>query len=127
MAEAFWRARFGADAQALSCGVRPAGFPDGFMIRVMAEVGVDLGAFECRDLDDARAAPVELVVSLAEAAREPARAFAEACGAAFEDWPVADPTQETGPREARLAAYRDARDAVAARIAAYASAAPGES
>ena len=74
-----------------------------------------------------RAAPVELVVSLAEPAREPARALAESCGAAFEDWPVADPTREQGSREARLEAYRAARDAVAARIATYASAAGGES
>ena len=37
--------------------------------------------------------------------------------AEIEYWPTFDPTQSEGSREARLAAYREVRDALARRIA----------
>ncbi|MCC5996836.1 MAG: low molecular weight phosphatase family protein [Oceanicaulis sp.] len=116
MAERLWRRRFGADARAVSCGVEPAAWPDGFMIAVMSELNEDLSGFECRDLESAADAPVELVVCLAHEAERAAADFAGRRGAAYEFWPVADPARIEGVRERRLDAYRAARDAIAGRI-----------
>ena len=82
MAEGFWKARFGSDCLARSCGVEPAAWPDGFMINVMGESGVDLSNFECRDLADTADDPVELVVCLAQDADPAASAFAAGLAAA---------------------------------------------
>jgi len=115
MAEALWRARFGEGA--LSCGVAPAAWPDGFMIAVMSELGADLADFECRGLDALEDFCPARVISVAVEADAQARALADRCGVPFEAWPVDDPTLEQGGREARLDAYRAARDAIQARIA----------
>jgi protein-tyrosine-phosphatase len=119
MAEGLWRLRFGAQAPAVSCGVAPAAWPDGFMISVIEEKGADMSAFECRDLAQAADDPVELVVCLAEEVSDEAAGFAERRDADYELWPVKDPTTVSGGRESRLEAYRAARDAIEARIARY--------
>ena len=119
MAEALWRLKSGSRAPAVSCGLSPAAWPDGFMIAVMAEKGVDLSGFECRDLAEAGDDPAELVVCLAREAGAQAAAFAERRDADYVLWPVTDPTTVAGGREARLQAYRGARDDIEARIARY--------
>ncbi|MFW6413177.1 MAG: low molecular weight phosphatase family protein [Oceanicaulis sp.] len=116
MAEALWKRRFGAGARAASCGIEPASLPDGHMIAVMNEIGVDLSGFECRDLDDAAENPADLVVCLAADLDGEAREFAKARGAGYALWPVDDPTLANGDRFTRLAAYRAARDTIGERI-----------
>jgi protein-tyrosine-phosphatase len=119
MAEALWRLRFGPSASVVSCGVAPAAWPDGFMIAVMEEKGADLSGFECQELEAAADLPVELVVCLAEEVDASASVFAERRGAAYQLWPMADPSQAKGAREARLEAYRTVRNAIEARVADY--------
>lgn len=121
MGEALWRKRFGDKAQAVSCGVEPAAFPDGYMIAVMAETGADLSRFECRDLNDVSPGPGSLVVCLAEEACDEARRLAERTGARAEDWVLPDPTEAPGGRDAKLDAYRAVRDRLAERIEIFAS------
>lgn len=120
MAEGLWRLRFGPGADVVSCGVQPAAWPDGFMISVMAEKGVDLASFECRALEEAADDPVQLVVCLAEEASAAAAGFAERRDAEYHLWPMPDPAAISGGREARLQAYREARDAIDAHISRYA-------
>ncbi len=117
MAEALWRRRFGGARPAVSCGVEPAAWPDGFMIAVMAEDGVDMEAFECRGLEAVKGLAPALVVSMAPEADAPAKRLAQTSGARFEAWPLSDPALERGGRESKLAAYRAVRDEIAARIA----------
>lgn len=120
MAEALWRARFGARARAVSCGVSPASLPDGHMIAVMDEKGLDLSDHECRDMDDVAGEPADLVVCLSADVEDEARAFAKARGAAFALWPMVDPTLAGGrDRHLMLASYRAVRDAIEARILAF--------
>ncbi len=119
MAEALWRLRFGEHAPVCSAGVRPAAYPDGFMIEVMREKGVDLEAFECRDMEATADNPVELVVCLADEAAQDAEAFADRRGARFERWPAPDPALgQDRDRARQLAAYRATREAIEARIRA---------
>ena len=120
MAEALWRRRFGPGAQAVSCGVDPAAFPDGFMIAVMAEIGADLSRFECRGLGDVAPGPDTAVIALAAEAAAPARALAESAGSRFLDWAQPDPAAVEGKREQRLDAYRGVRDALIAKIEGFA-------
>lgn len=118
MAEALWRLHFGAKARAVSCGVAPASLPDGHMITVMGEKGVDLSNHECRDMDDVAGEPADLVVCLSQDVDAAARAFAESRDAAYALWPVAEPT---GGRDRflTLAAHRAVRDAIDSRILAF--------
>ncbi|MEQ8405731.1 MAG: low molecular weight phosphatase family protein [Oceanicaulis sp.] len=118
MAEALWRSRYGAKARAVSCGVAPASLPDGHMIAVMGEKGLDLSDYECRDMDDVAGEPADLVVCLSDDVDAEAREFAAGRGAAYALWPVEEPA--TGrDRFLTLAAYRAARDAIEARILAF--------
>ena len=115
MAEALWCRTFG-EHSASSYGLEPAGLPDGFMITVMAELGLDLSNFECRDMADAKAVPISHVICLADVVFDQAQAFAEAHKAKLVSWPIADPTLVSGDRETKLSAYREARDAIARLI-----------
>lgn len=120
MAEALWRKRFGERARVVSCGVAPASLPDGHMIAVMGEKGLDLSTHECRDMDDVAGEPADLVVCLSGDVEKEARAFAKARGARFAAWPVDDPVAAGGrDRFLVFAAYRAARDGIEARILAF--------
>ena len=119
MAEALWRARFGREADAASCGAAPASLPDGFMIAVMEEKGADLSEYECRSMTDVAEQPADLVVCLSAEVDGAARRFADERGAGYALWPIEDPTLAAGDRFVRLAAYRAARDAIEARIMAF--------
>jgi protein-tyrosine-phosphatase len=120
MAEALWRARFGADAKAQSCGIEPASCADGFMIAVMREEGADLSSFEPQGLEAIAADPETLVICLAPEADAAAKALAKSAKARVEHWHLADPAEIEGSREARLDAYRAIRDALKFRINAVA-------
>ncbi len=119
MAEALWRAAFGPGAEAASCGVEPAGYADGFMVAVMEEAGFDLSDYEPRDMHAMETISADLVVCLAPEAHEAAARIAADHGAALQLWPAPDPAETRGGREAKLAAYRQAREAIAARIAQF--------
>lgn len=119
MAAALWRQHFGDAAQARSCGVIPAAFADGFMVAVMAELGCDLENVTPMALSGVNDPPAALVVSLSTAADRLARQYAADKSAEFQAWPIADPSETGGTREQRLAAYRQTRDAINARIASW--------
>ena len=116
MAEALWNA--GGPDEAISCGIAPAGFPDGHMISVMDELGLDLSEFECKGVDAVSGAPSHVICLTRDIAAS-ARAFADQHGAQFHLWPIPDPALAGGVREARLEAYRAAREAIRAHIAAF--------
>lgn len=119
MAEALWARRFGAGT-ATSCGIDPAGYPDGFMVNVMSEAGIDLSRFECRTLDEVAEAPCDLVICLAAEAEAAAKELASARSAQYQRWQVSDPAMQEGHHGERLEAFRISRDAIAARIDRFA-------
>lgn len=119
MGEALWRKRFGDDVSARSCGVIPAAFADPFMVAVMLEEGVDLEDFSPIALNGVGEPAADIVVSLSTAADRTARDYAARTGAEFQAWPIPDPSETGGNRDMRLAAYRETRDAIAARIAQW--------
>jgi protein-tyrosine-phosphatase len=90
---------------------------DPFVDAVMAELGCDLAGHRPKTFDDLEDNSFDLVVSLTPEAQHHAVELARSRAADIEYWPTFDPTLIDGSREARLAAYREVRDALARRIA----------
>jgi len=110
-----------------SCGVRrdrtgaedaeiATGDIDPFAAEVMAEIGCELSEHQAKTFDDLEDESFDLVVSLTPEAQHRAVELARGRATHIEYWPTFDPTLIEGAREARLAAYRQVRDALAARI-----------
>ena len=89
---------------------------DPFVEAVMAELGCDLTGHRPKTFGDLEASSFDLVVSLTPEAQHGAVELARGRAAETEYWPTVDPTLVDGSREARLAAYREVRDALARRI-----------
>jgi len=91
---------------------------------VMNEVGVDLTRHQSCDLEHRPLSDFDLVVSLSS---EAAAAFdPPPTGILVEHWEIDDPTETEGNRDARLAAYREVRNALEKKIAERFSAEQGK-
>jgi protein-tyrosine-phosphatase len=84
---------------------------------VMAEVGCDLTSYRVKTFDQLQDESFDLVISLTPEAQHRAVEMARGRAAEIEYWPIHDPTLTEGSRQARLDAYRLARDSLAQRIA----------
>lgn len=98
-----------------SAGVRP-GEPDPFAIAVMEEMGIDISAHEPVSIDGLHDLSFDLIVTLAPEAQHKALELAHSYAIEVEYWPTPDPTLASGAREQILAAYRDVRDRLFAKI-----------
>jgi len=124
MAEALLRRFAGDRIYVASCGLRlragGQGAPDSdidpFVHAVMAEIGCDLAEHHAKTFDQLDDSSFDLVVSLTPEAQHRAVEMSRGRAAELEFWPIFDPTLAEGSREARLAAYREVRDALADRI-----------
>ena len=126
MAEALLKRMVGDRVFVDSCGLKhPAGVDDDdhaglkidpFAEVVMAEVGCDLSGHRAKTFDELEDASFDLVISLTPESQHRAVELARGRAAEIEYWPTFDPTLVEGSREARLAAYREVRDALAERI-----------
>jgi protein-tyrosine-phosphatase len=131
MAEALLKRLVGDEIYVDSCGLKypPLG-PDGeggvdpFVEAVMAEIGCDLARHRAKTFDDLQDSSFDLVISLTPQSQHRAVEMTRGRAAEIEYWPIHDPTLAERSREARLGAYRQVRDALAARIAARFGEAP---
>jgi arsenate reductase (thioredoxin) len=128
MAEALARRRFGDAVRVQSAGSEPSRV-NPYALRALAEVGVDTGALYSKHVDTIDPASVDLVITLCAEERCPVF-LGEARRLS---WAMPDPDRkdEALDDDARLAHFRVARDAIAARLDALwaaraAGAAPGE-
>jgi protein-tyrosine-phosphatase len=90
---------------------------DPFVEVVMAELGCDVTHHRPKTFSDLEDSSFDLVISLTPEAQHRSVELARGRATDIEYWPTQDPTLSDGSREARLAAYREVRDALAARIA----------
>ncbi len=90
---------------------------DPFVEVVMSELGCDVARHRPKTFSDLEDSSFDLVVSLTPEAQHRSVELARGRAADIEYWPTQDPTLTDGSREARLAAYRAVRDALATRIA----------
>lgn len=119
MAEALMKRALGDRVYVDSCGLKrdEADGADPFVEAVMAELSVDLASHQPKTFDDLEDSSFDLVISLTPESQHRAVEMTRGRAAEIEYWPTFDPTLVEGSREARLAAYREVRDALAAHIA----------
>lgn len=99
-----------------SAGVR-VGERDPFVDAVLAEEGLSLNDRQPRTMEELEDGYFDLIVTLAPEAHHAALELTRSMAVDVEYWPTADPTTVTGTREQILAAYRDVRERLKARIA----------
>jgi protein-tyrosine-phosphatase len=123
MAEGLMKRLYGARVFVDSVGLRAhtgawdAGEDiDPFTVSVMDELGVDLTGHRPKTFDDLEDQSFDLVISLTPEAHHRAIEMTRGRAIDAEYWPTFDPTLAGGAREQVLAAYRDVRDTLEARL-----------
>ncbi len=89
---------------------------DPFAVQVMDEIGIDIARHRSKTFDDLEDESYDLVISLSPEAQHKAVEMTRvmACDVVF--WNTFDPTIVEASRDIRLAAYRQVRDQLMARI-----------
>ena len=116
MAEAFLARVPGI--QAASAGTHPAGVHP-LTVRVLAEVGLDWSGARSKSIMEMLDGDWDLVLTVCDDAREACPVVPGAKRTAHEGFP--DPAAGQGTNGDRLAAFRAARDGIAARMAVLAA------
>jgi protein-tyrosine-phosphatase len=115
MAEAYLKHIHGTRIYVDSVGVRSREV-DGFAIAVMDEVGLDISKHRTKTFDELEDTSFDLVITLSPEAQHRAVELTRTMAVEIEFWNTLDPTVVDGDRETRLAAYRQVRDGLFARI-----------
>ena len=121
MAEGLLKHHAGQSIYVQSAGVRNDLEIDGFAIAVCRELGVELSRHRVRSMDEMidwgdDLESYDLIVALSPASQRRALEFTRFAALDVEYWPIIDPTGLGESREAKLDAYRQARDQILARI-----------
>jgi protein-tyrosine-phosphatase len=121
MAEGIMKKFYGADTYVQSVGVRDDREIDGFAIAVCQEMDVELSRHRTRSFDEMQQwgddlSSFDLVVALSPASQRRALDLTRYFSLQVEYWPILDPSGLGETREARLAAYRQSRDQIIARL-----------
>jgi protein-tyrosine-phosphatase len=127
IAAALFKQMFGKTIYVGSAGVQK-GEPDPFVAAVMAEIGIDIDRHKpmtFEELDELEGLNFDLIVTLSPPAHHKALELTRTIAADVEYWPTVDPTAAEGNREQKLAAYREVRDQLMARIRERFGQAPG--
>jgi protein-tyrosine-phosphatase len=111
LAEKLFPGRFYTASAGVAAGER-----DPFVDAVLAEVGLDLGPHRPRVLEDLEDFNFDLAVTLSPEAHHRTLELTRTQALDVEYWPTPDPTLATGSRAQILAAYRDLRERLAARL-----------
>jgi protein-tyrosine-phosphatase len=121
MAEGLMKKFYGHRAYVQSAGVKSEMEIDGFAIAVCAEMGVELERHRVRSFDEMQEwgddiSGFDLIVALSPASQRRALDLTRHFHLDVEYWPILDPTGLGETREAKLAAYRQARDQIVGRM-----------
>nr|WP_319249577.1 low molecular weight phosphatase family protein [uncultured Celeribacter sp.] len=123
MAEGLMKKFYGTRVYVQSAGVHSDLDVDGFAVAVCAEIGVELHRHQARSFDDMKEwgddiSSYDLVVALSPASQRQALELTRFYHLEVEYWPIMDPTGIGESREAKLDAYRQARDQIETRMTA---------
>lgn len=121
MAEAIMKKFYGMGTYVQSVGVRNDMEIDGFCIAVCQEMDVELARHQSKSFDDLQGwgddlGSYDLVIALSPASQRRALDLTRYYHLDVEYWPIMDPTGLGETREAKLDAYRKARDQIIARL-----------
>ncbi|HET6381735.1 MAG TPA: arsenate reductase ArsC [candidate division Zixibacteria bacterium] len=116
MAEALLRAQAGDRFEVHSAGtIATAVRPEA--IEAMAELGVDIGQAQSKTLDRYLGRSIDWLITVCDQAREACPVLPGVANQLH--WSIPDPSAVTGDHRTRMAAFRAARDDLAARIRAF--------
>ena len=123
MAEGLLKHHAGQSIYVQSAGVKNDLEIDGFAVAVCRELGVELARHRVRTMDEMvdwgdDLESYDLIVALSPASQRRALEFTRFAALEVEYWPIIDPTGLGESREAKLDAYRQARDQIWSRIRA---------
>jgi protein-tyrosine-phosphatase len=123
MAEGMMKQFYGQEVYVQSAGVKNDMEIDGFSIAVCAEMGIELSRHRSRSFDEMQQwgddlGQYDLIVALSPASQRMALELTRTHHVEVEYWPILDPTGLGETREAKLSAYRQARDQIRDRITA---------
>ncbi len=112
---------YGQKCYVQSAGVKNDMEIDGFAVAVCQELGIELSRHRSRSFEEMQQwgddlSGFDLVVALSPASQRQALEFTRFFHLDVEYWPVMDPTGIGETRDAKLAAYRLARDQIRARM-----------
>jgi protein-tyrosine-phosphatase len=127
MAAALFKRTMGQGFYVSSAGVRKDDL-DPFAVAALDEVGIDISRHRPKtfeELEDWEGLNFDLIVTLSPEAHHKALELTRRIAADVEYWPTPDPTATEGTREQRMAAYREVRDQLTARIKSRFGWAPG--
>jgi protein-tyrosine-phosphatase len=96
-----------------SAGVYEGG-PDPFVDSVLSEIGMSLGDYEPKAVSDIRLDGFDLVIALTPEAAAEVRRYLPRDRIEF--WPIDNPSDVRGDRNALMDAYRSVRDELRGRI-----------
>lgn len=120
MAEALLRdkaAKAGSTLAVASAGVQTQ-LTDGFAIRVMQDIGLDMSHHEGQPLSDVSLSDYDLVVTMSEPARMFLMHFAAGLEVAIEHWQIDEPgSAEYATAEDQVAKLSSIRDGINSKIA----------
>jgi arsenate reductase len=123
MAEGLMKQMYGQRAYVQSAGVKNDMEVDGFSVAVCKELGIELARHRSRSFGEMQEwgddlSGFDLVVALSPASQRVALELTRFYHLDVEYWPILDPTGLGEGREAKLSAYRQARDQIRERMAA---------
>ncbi len=121
MAEGMMKRFYGRAAYVQSAGVKNDMEIDGFTIAVCQEIGIELSRHRSRSFEEMAEwgddlSGFDLVVALSPASQRLALEYTRFFHLDVEYWPILDPTGIGETRDAKLAAHRQARDQIEARM-----------
>lgn len=124
MAEGLMKKLYGTGTYVQSAGVHNDLEIDGFCIAVCDELGVELSRHRSRSFDEMERmgevlSSFDMIVALSEHSKAMAEELTKSFHVDLEYWPIVDPTAKGETREAKLEAYREARDQIIAQIKAH--------
>lgn len=114
---------YGQRAYVQSAGVKNDMEVDGFSVAVCQEMGVELSRHRSRSFEEMQEwgddlGQYDLIIALSPASQRTALELTRRCHIDVEYWPILDPTGLGETREAKLSAYRQARDQILDRMIA---------
>jgi protein-tyrosine-phosphatase len=123
MAEGLMKLMYGQRAYVQSAGVHNDMEIDGFSIAVCQELGIELSRHRSRSFTEMQQwgddlGQFDLIVALSPASQRMALELTRYYHLNVEYWPIIDPTGLGEGREAKLSAYRQARDQIRDRMVA---------
>ncbi|WP_082351502.1 arsenate-mycothiol transferase ArsC [Cypionkella psychrotolerans] len=121
MAEAMMKKFYGQRAYVQSAGVKNDMEIDGFSIAVCAELGIELARHRARSFEEMQnlgddLGQFDLIIALSPASQHAALDLTKSYHLEVEYWPIIDPTALGEGRDAKLSAYRQARDQIKTRM-----------